>query len=214
MRYIALIILLSASLFFVSCIPVKKSTDIAIPGLDLCFVAPGFEEVREEFIRNFTSRNEIGASCCIYYKGEKVVDLWGGYKDKKTKEPWEENTIVKVFSTTKGMALIVLAKLHSEGLLDYNEKVCTYWPEFARNGKENITVEQLLTHKAGLVLLKRKVRVTELHDFATMSVLLENAAPSWEPGAKSGYHSATIGLYIQQLVMRIDKEGDNYNNRD
>lgn len=158
MKYIALIILLSGSLFFVSCIPMKKTSGTASPGFDQFYVAPGFEEVREEFIRNFNSRNEIGASCCIYYKGEKVVDLWGGYKDKKTKEPWEENTIVKVFSTTKGMALIVLAKLHSEGLLDYNEKVCTYWPEFARNGKENITVEQLLTHKAGLVLIIRITR--------------------------------------------------------
>lgn len=195
------------STLFISCISMKKTIQKKDMALVHGFVAEGFEEVKTEFIRNLTTRRDIGAACCIYYKGEKVVDLWGGVKNKKTKEPWEENTIVKVFSTTKGMALLVLAKMHSDGLLDYNEKVATYWPEFAKNGKENITIEQLLTHKAGLVLLERNVKVSELHDFKTISLLLENATPLWEPGKKSGYHSATIGLYIQQLVMRIDKKG-------
>lgn len=185
----------------------KNTTTQNQAGLIHGTVSPGFEEVKIEFIRNFKERGEIGASCCIYYQGEKVVDLWGGYRDKKTKEPWQENTVVKVFSTTKGMALTVLAKLHSDGLLDYEEKVATYWPAFAKNGKENITVEQLLTHKAGLVLLDRRVHVSELHDFKVMSELLENASPMWEPGKKSGYHSASIGLYIQQLVQRIDENG-------
>lgn len=201
-------LLLTVSLaILLSCTTMNKTVRYNQQSLIHGNVAEGFEEVQEEFVRNFTERGEIGASCCIYYQGEKVVDLWGGYKNKKTKELWEENTIVKVFSTTKGMALIVLAKLHSEGLLDYNEKVATYWPEFGTNGKENITIEQLLTHKAGLVLLERQVKVSELHDFENISTLLENASPMWEPGSKSGYHSATIGLYIQQLVRRIDIRG-------
>ncbi len=170
-------------------------------------VAPGFEPVREEFRKNFVERGEIGGAVCVYHKGEKVVDLWGGVADEATQAPWREDTIVRVFSTTKGMALLVLAKLHSDSLLDYNEKVSTYWPEFAVNGKENITVEQLITHKSGLVLLERSIKVSELHDFDTLSVLLENANPMWEPGSKHGYHSATIGLYIQQLVQRIDPQG-------
>ncbi|UCG43357.1 MAG: beta-lactamase family protein, partial [candidate division WOR-3 bacterium] len=169
-------------------------------------VAEGFEPVRGEFTRNFTERGEIGAACCVYYHGEKVVDLWGGYRDWKPQSPWEENTVVRVFSTTKGMALLVLGKLHSDGLLDYREKVSAYWPGFAKNGKEDITVEQLVTHKAGLVLLDRGVKVSELHDFDALRELLENAKPMWEPGTKHGYQSATIGLYAQQLVQMIDPQ--------
>jgi len=182
---------------------IVKNNNTLVTGL----VAEGFEGVRTEFIKNFTERGEIGASCCIYYKGKKVVDLWGGYKNKKTQELWQLNTIVKVFSTTKGMSLVVLAKLHSDGLLDYNEKVSTYWPEFSKKGKKNITVEQLITHKSGLVLLDRKVKISELNNYDELSKLLEQAEPMWEPGKKQGYHSSTIGLFIQQLVRRIDKQG-------
>ena len=194
-------------IFLSACTTMKKTIqqnqEMFIHG----YVAEGFEEVKEEFIKNFTDRGEIGAACCVYYEGVKVVDLWGGYKNKKKRELWQENTIVKVFSTTKGMSLVVLAKLHSDDLLDYNEKVSTYWPEFAKNGKENITVEQLITHKAGLVLLDRSVKVSELNNHIELSKLLENSKPMWKSGKKHGYHSATIGLFEQQLVRRIDKKG-------
>jgi len=190
-----------------NCNPVKKLIknypDKYIHG----YADKNFEEVKKEFINNFTERGEIVAACCIYYKGEKVVDLWGGIKNKKTKEPWEKNTMVPVFSTTKGMALLVLAKLHTDGLLAYDQKVSSYWKEFAKHGKEDITIEQLVTHKAGLVLLDRKVKVSELNNLKQLSQLLENAKPMWKPGQKHGYHSATIGLFIQQLVMRIDPKG-------
>ena len=182
---------------------IKRTTNMFVHG----YADEDFAEVKAEFVKNFTERGEIGAACCIYYNGKKVVDLWGGYKNHKTKELWQENTIVRVYSTTKGMALLVLAKLHSDGLLDYNEKVSTYWPEFAKNGKENITVEQLITHKGGLVLLDRSVKVSELDNYDELSKLLENAKPMWTPGKKHGYHSATIGLFMQQLVRRIDKKG-------
>jgi CubicO group peptidase (beta-lactamase class C family) len=195
------------SIFVLSCTTMKKSIKQNQDRLIHGHVAEGFEKVKEEFVRNFTKRKEIGASCCIYYNGVKVVDLWGGYKDKKTKELWAENTVSKVFSTTKGISLLVLAKLHSEGLLNYNEKVSTYWPEFAKNGKENITIEQLVTHKGGLVLLDRKVKISELNNLEELSKLLENARPIWEPGKKHGYHAGTIGLFMQQLVLRIDKKG-------
>jgi len=182
---------------------IRHSPDKFIHG----HVHEDFAEVKSEFIKNFASGKEIGASCAIYYKGEKVVDLWGGYKNEKSKELWEENTIVQVFSTTKGMTLLVLVKLHSDGLLDYSERVCAYWPEFARHGKENITIEQLITHKSGLVLLDRPIKTSELHNHNQLARMLENVKPLWKPGKKHGYHSATIGLYIQQLVMRIDKKG-------
>src|SRR6266496_4462192 len=114
------------------------------------FVKPGFEAVREAFVENFTRRNELGAACCIYYQGEKVVDLWGGIRNKATGEPWEEDTMVLVFSATKGLSALAMALAHSRGLFDYDERVCTYWPEFAQQGKEKITVRQLLSHQAAL----------------------------------------------------------------
>ena len=171
------------------------------------YVAPGFEEVRTEFVKNFTRRGEIGAACSIYYEGEKVVDLWGGYRDVAGTRLWEKETVVRVYSTTKGMSLVVLAKLHSDGLLDYQAPVSKYWPEFAANGKGDITVEQLVTHKSGLVLLERSVTVSELDDYTQLALLLENTTPMWEPGSFSGYCAATIGLFEQQLVQRIDPEG-------
>src|SRR5215207_6924139 len=106
-------------------------------------VAPGFEEVEKAFIENFARRREYGAACAIYHRGERVVDLWGGYRDLEKHAPWEVDTLVLVYSTTKGVVALTLAVAHSRGLLDYDEKIATYWPEFARAGKENITVRQL-----------------------------------------------------------------------
>jgi CubicO group peptidase (beta-lactamase class C family) len=99
-------------------------------------VQPGFEAVPEAFVENFSRRHELGAACCVYYQGEKVVDLWGGVRDKATGEPWQEDTMVCVFSTAKSMVGLAIALAHSRGLLDYEERVCAYWPEFAQQGKE------------------------------------------------------------------------------
>jgi CubicO group peptidase (beta-lactamase class C family) len=93
------------------------------------FVKPGFEAVQQAFIENFTRSNELGAACCIYYQGEKIVDLWGGIRNRSTGEPWVEDTMVVVHSTTKGLSAMTIALAHSRGLLDYEERVCTYWPE-------------------------------------------------------------------------------------
>ena len=113
-------------------------------------VAPGFEAVHTAFARNFTERGELGAACTIYYRGEKVVDLWGGYRDPQKQLPWQEDTMVLVFSSTKGLAGLAMALAHSRGLFDYDAPIASYWPEFAHNGKEHITVRQLLAHEAGL----------------------------------------------------------------
>jgi CubicO group peptidase (beta-lactamase class C family) len=107
-------------------------------------VSAGFEAVREAFAENFSRRHELGGACCVYHRGEKVVDLWGGVRNKATGEPWEEDTMVLVYSTTKGLAAMTLALAHSRGWLDYEEYVSTYWPEFAQQGKERITVRQLV----------------------------------------------------------------------
>ena len=96
------------------------------------YVSPGFEGVWEAFAENFTRRHELGGACCAYVHGEKVVDLWGGIRNKQTGEPWERGTMVIVHSATKGLAAMTLALAHSRGWLDYEERVCAYWPEFAQ----------------------------------------------------------------------------------
>ena len=151
-NYLLIGLSLIVSLLFSQCslsYKAKTNPDVVVHG----YVAPGFEDVKEEYIRNYTKRKENGSAVAVYYKGEKVVDLWGGYRDALTKAKWEENTKVIVFSTTKGLAAMCLAMAHSNGWLDYNEKVSTYWPEFAQNGKEDISVRTLLAHEAGLCLV-------------------------------------------------------------
>lgn len=181
---------------------VKKNPEELIHG----YVKPGFEEVKDAFVENFTKREEYGAACAIYYKGEKVVDLWGGYKNSITKEKWEEDTKVIVFSTTKGLAAISLAIAYSKGWLDYNQKVSYYWPEFAQNGKENITVNQLLAHEAGLCLVDEKFEITDLKDFDYIAEIMARQKPLWEPGQQHGYHLATMGMYMNELMRRVDPD--------
>ena len=117
----------------------------------------GFEPVREAFAKNFAERGELGGACCVCRHGEKVVDLWGGIRDEATGAPWRADTMVLVFSATKGLAAMTLALAHSRGWLDYDEKIAAYWPEFACNGKEATTVRQLLAHQAGLAAFGEKV---------------------------------------------------------
>jgi CubicO group peptidase (beta-lactamase class C family) len=104
------------------------------------YTAPGFEPVRDEFERNLRERGEVGAACAAYVAKEKVVDLWGGLRDREQLEPWEENTMVLVFSTTKGMSGLALALAESRGYFRYEDRVAEHWPEFAQNGKQEITV--------------------------------------------------------------------------
>lgn len=169
-------------------------------------VKPGFEAVQDEFQRNFTERDELGAACAVYWHGEKVVDLWGGIRDPITYAPWEEDTLVPVFSTTKGMAAMALAHAHSEGLLDFDETVATYWHEFAQNGKEAITVRQLLSHQAGLCGLDETLDYDTMSDPEQLSVILARQKPAWVPGTKQGYHAQTMGLYMGELIRRIDPQ--------
>src|SRR5688572_23894391 len=161
-------------------------------------VAPGFEEVRAEFERNFSERGEIGAAVAAYWRGEKVVDLWGGRRVPESADPWTEDTMVIVNSTTKGLAAITLAVANSRGWLDYDAPVAQYWPEFAQHGKSAITVRQLLAHEAGLVVLDEKLTVEKLRDLDFMARLLARQKPAWPPGTRHGYHTVTIGLCMQE----------------
>jgi CubicO group peptidase (beta-lactamase class C family) len=167
-------------------------------------VAPGFEEVREEFERNFAERGEIGAAVAAYVRGEKVVDLWGGHRTPERDAPWNEDTMVIVFSTTKGLSAMTLAIAHARGWLDYDAPVSRYWPQFAQNGKADVTVRQLLGHEAGLVFLEEHLSVEMLRDYDYLAHLLETRRPSWQPGTRHGYHAMTIGLYMQEIIRRVD----------
>lgn len=177
------------------------------------YVAPGFEAVAEEFGLNLNKRGEIGAACTIYYNGEKVVDIWGGYRNKEKKEPWKEDTIVGCWSASKGVGAACLALLHSRNLLDYDQRISHYWPAFSKHGKGSITVRQLLSQQAGLCLFNREdlplLSVSNLKKEEFLSHALENIIPLWEPGTKYGYHGASEGLLIAELVRRIDPQHRN-----
>ncbi len=168
------------------------------------WVAPGFEGVRAEFECNFEVRGEIGAAVAAYWCGEKVVDLWGGRRTPESNAPWKEDTMVIVMSTTKGLSAMTLAIANARGWLDYDAPVADYWPEFARNGKGAITVRQLLGHEAGLVVLDEKLTIEKLRDLDGLASLLERQKPAWVPGTRHGYHAITIGLYMQELLRRVD----------
>src|SRR6266436_10436101 len=168
------------------------------------YVSKGFEGVRDAFLENFSHRKELGAACCVYREGEKVVDLWGGLRNKATGEPWEEDTMVLVYSATKGFAAMTLALAHSRGWLDYEERVCTYWPEFAQRGKERITVRQLLAHQAGLFAFDEPVDREVVADLDRLAVVLARQTPAWKPGTREAYHAISLGFYEGELLRRID----------
>jgi CubicO group peptidase (beta-lactamase class C family) len=170
------------------------------------YVRPGFEAVRDAFVENFTRRNELGAACSIYYHSEKVVDLWGGIRDQATGDPWKEDTMTLVHSTTKGMSGLALALAVSRGWLDYEQRVCVYWPEFAQQGKENVTVRQLLSHQAGLMALDAHVDKRVVADLDRLAVILAAQKPAWEPGTRQAYHFITLGFYEGELLRRIDPQ--------
>ena len=174
--------------------------NIAISG----YVKPGFEAVREAFAENFERRNELGAACCVYYSGEKVVDLWGGIRNKATGEPWEENTMVLVASATKGLAAMTMALAHSRRLFDYDERISKYWPEFAQQGKDKITIRQLLAHQAGLFALDKRVDTRVEADLDKLAVILARQRPAWEPGTRQAYHAITLGFFESELLRRVD----------
>ena len=169
-------------------------------------VSRGFEAVREAFAENFTRRHELGGACCAYQRGERVVDLWGGVRNKQSGDPWEQDTMVIVYSATKGLAAMTLAIAHSRGWLDYEERVCAYWPEFAQQGKERITVRQLLAHQAGLYALDEPVDRGIVADLDRLAVVLARQKPAWEPGTKQAYHALTLGFYEGELLRRVDPQ--------
>ena len=170
-------------------------------------VASGFGAVADEFRRNFVDRNELGAAIAVVRDGEIVVDLWGGHRDKKRTNPWQRDTLVTVWSTTKGMAATAMAVAHSRGLFELEATVATYWPDFAQAGKEAVTVRQLLEHEAGLPVIDTALDIDTIADPDRFGAILAAQAPKWIPGSAQGYHAQSLGWYESQLLRRVDPGG-------
>src|SRR5882757_9336184 len=170
-------------------------------------VDEGYGRMADVFRRNLTSGNEVGAAFAVYRDGRKVVDLWGGFRNGVTQAPWEHDTVVLVFSTTKGVASLTVAVAASRGLISYDAKVADYWPEFAQAGKDAITVRQLLSHQAGLSAIDPPLTLGDLADPMKMSAKLAAQAPAWTPGTRHGYHVVTLGWYEGELIRRADPAG-------
>lgn len=171
------------------------------------FTAPGFEPVGDVFRENFRRRGDVGAACAVYLDGRPVVDLWGGYADRRRRRPWLRDTKVLVFSSTKGMSSLAFATLHARGLVDYDERVAAYWPEFAEAGKEAITIRQLLAHEAGLMVIDRLLTVNNLRDKDSLAAILAKQRPHPAALGKKAYHTWTISLYQSELARRADPLG-------
>lgn len=167
------------------------------------WTATGFEGVREVFERNFAAGLEVGAAFSAYHRGRKVVDLWGGIADQATGRPWEEDTVILVFSTTKGVTAICANKLADEGHLDVDAPVVRYWPEFGRNGKEDIPVSYLLSHQAGLAWVDGELTPEEALSWEPVIEALQNQHPNWHPGSAHGYHATTFGWLVGEVIRRV-----------
>jgi len=162
-----------------------------------------FVAVKEAFRKNFEDDLEVGASFAATIDGKFVVDIWGGYADEAMTRPWEKDTIVNVYSTTKVMTAICAHMLVDRGQLDVDAPVARYWPEFAQAGKEKIPVRYLLSHQSGVAGWDEPFPVPALYDWDRMIKLLDKQKPMWEPGKHCGYHAITFGYLLGELVRRI-----------
>jgi len=167
------------------------------------FVGDRFAAVRDAFEANLASGADLGASFCATKDGEVIVDLWGGWADEAKTRPWEHDTIVNVYSTTKTMTFISALLLADRGELDFDAPVAKYWPQFAANGKAAIKVSHLMAHSAGLSGWREKLSGEDLYDWEKCVSLLAAQAPLWAPGTASGYHAITQGYLIGEVVRRI-----------
>jgi CubicO group peptidase (beta-lactamase class C family) len=167
-------------------------------------VAPGWGPVRDAFVANFTERGEVGASVCVYRNGAPVVDLWGGLADPASGRPWVHDTIVLVYSMTKGISAVCANLLIERGRLDPDAPVASYWPEFAANGKAEIPVRWILSHQAGLAVIDADVTLEQALSWTPVVDALAAQAPNWEPGTAHGYHLRSFGWLVGEIVRRIE----------
>jgi CubicO group peptidase (beta-lactamase class C family) len=167
------------------------------------FCARGFEPVRDVFTAAFAAGQEVGAAVAIALEGEPVVDLWAGYADQARTQPWARDTLVNVYSTTKGMTALCAQRLADRGELDLDAPVARYWPEFAAAGKGDVPVRWLLSHRAGLPALRTLLPREALYDADAMASALAAETPWWPPGERHGYHALTFGWLVGEVVRRV-----------
>ncbi|WP_326834011.1 serine hydrolase domain-containing protein [Amycolatopsis rhabdoformis] len=170
---------------------------------------PGFEAVQRAFVENISERDELGAAFAVVVRGEVVVDLWAGWADPDRTTPWRPDTLTNVWSTTKGMTALCAHLLADAGELDLDAPVARYWPEFAAEGKGEIPVRWLLSHRSGVVGvgLERPVTIEELYDWDHITGLLAAQAPLFPPGSASGYHALSFGFLVGEVVRRVSGQG-------
>ena len=159
--------------------------------------------VKSAFAELFDSGADVGASVAVTVDGAYVVDLWGGHLDQAETQPWAEDTIINVYSTTKTMTFLAALVLASRGEIDVDAPVARYWPGFEANGKEGVLVRHLMAHTAGLSGWEEPMPPTDLYDWDKATSLLAAQAPWWEPGNGSGYHALTQGYLIGEVVRRV-----------
>ncbi|MEI8392156.1 MAG: serine hydrolase domain-containing protein [Actinomycetes bacterium] len=167
------------------------------------YVKNGFEAVRDAFAGNFKTDFEVGASVAVMHKGEMVVDIWAGHTDLERTQPWNEDTLINVWSTTKTQMFLCVLILANDGLLSLDDPVAKFWPEFAAHGKDGVLVRHLMSHTSGLSGWDESIKVEDLYDHEKCAGLLAAQAPWWEPGTKSGYHAMTQGYLLGELVKRV-----------
>ncbi|KJH52134.1 beta-lactamase [Dictyocaulus viviparus] len=166
-----------------------------------------FDSVRKAFQQNFLDGWESeGASLAVFVKGNKVVDVWGGYADKQAARVWNKDTLTVVFSTTKAVAALCIAILADRGRLNYSDLVSKHWPGFSKNGKENITIEWVMSHMSGLPFLETMITEEMAFNHNLMRKVLEEEKPKFPPGTKSGYHAFTYGWLVDQIVRHTDEK--------
>jgi CubicO group peptidase (beta-lactamase class C family) len=164
---------------------------------------PRFGELRDELQRQFDSGAELGASIAVVERGTPVVDIWGGYREVERTSPWLRDTITNVWSITKTMTSLAALMLADRGELDLDAPVAKYWPEFAQNGKAEITVKQVMSHTAGVSGWDQPFSLEVLYDYDEAVSRLAAQAPWWEPGTASGYSLVNYGHIVGELVRRI-----------
>jgi CubicO group peptidase (beta-lactamase class C family) len=162
-----------------------------------------FESIVDSFEKQFELGLDIGSSLAVTCEGEMVVDVWAGSRNKAESLPWEEDTIVNVFSSTKNATSLSAYVLADRGQLDFSAPVAKYWPEFAQNGKENILVSHIMSHSSGLPGWDSPVSGQDLYDPDKVAALLEEQEPWWEPGTALGYHAISIGNLMGEIIKRI-----------
>jgi CubicO group peptidase (beta-lactamase class C family) len=166
-------------------------------------VEDGYGPVRDEFVRNFRERQDLGAGCTAYVGGRKVVDLWAGVADRRTGRPYEHDTATVIFSCTKGVMAVCAYLLVQEGRLDLDAPIAHYWPEFAQAGKERITVRDAMAHRAGLAYLDTDLTLDDVVAWEPVIRAIEVQAPHHAPEDGHAYHASTIGWLLGEVVRRV-----------